>query len=504
MAGAAFAGGPVLTRQAAKGTLLVVSNLDRGDYEDFLARMLPQYVIWTTPMTPRDHVALPPGHLAMVLFLFTSLPEPVAMDGSWVDSLPVPTSDLNRPGIIIASKIVAVPGQGQPSVGMLIQTPNEQLLRITFEEALRYEHFPLKKPIIREVADLRHVRSIASLPTVAPSYLASVGSAAEYELYSELLRLRAFQVVGREAMPIAAGPRLVSADRLQELGRELRVQAVALVQLEEAETICEEHTEFRKSKQKRVSAEKQKAYDDIVAKLMAEGKPLPRRGPKADLVWAAPYLVRRYTTRVTGAVRIIDTETGRDLVTHEIDGKLRGNEEDEGVRKFDYRWYKMDDIDDRDARNEDEYRVRLRDAAAIQVARDQVIGFGKLLAARAILPSPGDLDIPEPPPVEPREPVAKILEVVGNDVFINLGRKDGIQEGDAFVVWGEKQLKDPDTGRVIETIRAEIAGIRVKGVYERTSLCYISTRPSFGSLAPGMEVVRERRGQVAPGGAGMY
>ena len=487
--GPALAGGSVMARQAVKGTLVVVSPLDRAGYENYLAKMFPKYVLWTDPASPKSSVTLPPGMLAMTLFLLPSLPEPVLPDGSWEASLPVTMDDLNQKGVLIASRVIPTPGQNEGSVSFLIQAPNEQLLKSALEEALNYEHFPLTKPITREAADLRQMRTVACLPSSTPRELGAVGEAAEASLYSELVGVHAFQVVGREALPVSAlGP--MSAEQLRQVGNDIHAQAVAFAQIASGETVCKDHTEYKTTDRKSISDQRQAEWDDAVAKLRAAGKAVPRKGPVPDLVWAAPYLVRQYVTTVTGDLRLLEVASGRPLVTYSLDAKVEGDPDSEQPRTYDYRWYSIADTESRDSRDEQEYRVVFRTPEATQAIREKIIGFGKVLVARTILPTPSAGETAAAPGGEELRRDARVLEVDGRAIFIDLGRAAGVQLGDRFVAWGEKQLKDPETGDVIETIRARLAELKVVEVFDKTSRCELPEGTSPDALKAGMALAK--------------
>jgi len=231
-----------MPRQAVKGTLIIVSNRERAVFESQLSALKPQYLIWTSPDTPRDQIEMPPAGLAMVVFLIQTSPEGVTIDPSWGQDLPVSASEISKAGMMIAAKTIHPPGNAVPKwyASMAISAPNEKLLRVNFAEAMRLEDFPLNKPIVRDVLDLRRFRSIACLPLQTEGYYGPINTAAEAALYRALVDLRVFNVVGRESLSLPAPGGSVAGARARDLGRELNVDALAYVDITGAETNCED------------------------------------------------------------------------------------------------------------------------------------------------------------------------------------------------------------------------------------------------------------------------
>lgn len=487
----AWAGGPVMPRQAVKGTLIVVSNLERADYEDFIAKLRPKYVIWVTPQTPRDSITMPPAGLAMVLFLLRSQPEGIRLDPSWTPDLPVPAGQLTYPATMIAATTIHPPGKPKPKppwyVTMVIMAPNDKLMSVTLKEAVVLRDFPLAKPVRHEVIDLRELKAIACLPSVAGSYLGPLGSAAEAALYRALIDLRSFRVVGREALPIASAPAVMTIEQVRRIGQQLRVQALAFAELSEAESQCEEEIRYRTRHRSGVSAERQREFDELKERYDREGKTLKQKRPTADLTWAAPYRHREYTTSVAGLVKVVDVATGQPILTYPIDDSVSSEEEDE-VRSFDYRWHYKDDVR-RGSRSTDTYLCPLRTMDAIEICRSEVTSFGAFLGARAMLPIPGKDFVAEYPPVAGVDVVARVLSADGTDVFIDYGRERLAREEDTFSFWADKDLQDPDTGEVIETIKTRAIRLRVMDVYQKTSRCEIVQQSEEHALQVGMTLV---------------
>ena len=476
-----------MVRHSMLGSAIIVTNVAQTDYASLLDRLKPKYLECVEAATAKDNVRMPPDPLVYVLFLLRHDSGGTGLDASWAEDLPVSQEQFgDASSIIIAAKRTRVPGQKTPLVHMLIKAPTQRLLDVAVQQSLGLYEFPFRKPIIYETVDLRHVRAIACLPSVAEKYSA-IGNAAEATLYRALIGLRAFRVVGREAMPIASAPSLMTTADVRRLGRDLNVQALAFARIRDAETICKEETRYKKSRKTSVSPEKQRAFDDLKRKLEKQGKRMKRKRPETDLVWAAPYQHREYATTVRGEIKVLDTANGQNLLTYEIEGSKKTEEQDT-VRSSQYRWYKKDEIDKSWMRHEEEYGVRLRTPAAIEVARQQVATLGDFLSTRAILPVPGEA-LPDAPPVGEAGTAAKVLNVDGQDVYISLGRQQGLREGDTLSLWVDKALRDPDTGKTIETVRTRGAQIKVVELYEKTSRCEIVSESEDHRLGAGMTIV---------------
>jgi hypothetical protein len=484
----ACAGGAVIPRQTVKGTVLIVSNLERSSYEDWLTKVKPKYLLWVSPDTDRASLTLPPGYVPLVLFLIKSDPKGVALHPSWEAEFPGSPEVLSRTEMMIASK--SVPGEKPAlySIKMLITAPTKKLVDALLTEATALEQFPLAKPITHPVADLRRIRAIACLPSLAERAFAGVGNAAESALYRGLVELRAFQVVGREAMSASTPSSVTTLKQIQDLARELKVQALAFATITDASTKCREHTEFKKSSRTMTSQEAQQRLDDYRADQAQKGRSVSKKVADPDLVWAAPYQVRHYTTSVTGEITVVDAANGERLISYKIEGSQESEEEDE-VKSFDYRWYKIDRIDNYDA-EEDEYEVRLRATEAMEIARRETAEFCDVLAMRAMLPVPGEeLVAAANPPEEVGATTAKILVADGQVAYIAFGKEQGARLGDTFSVWVSRELRDPDTGKHIETIRTRVARLKVAEVFEKSSRCDIIEQTPEATLQAGQLAV---------------
>lgn len=72
-----------------------------------------------------------------------------------------------------------------------------------------------------------------------------------------------------------------------------------------------------------------------------------------------------------------------------------------------------------------------------------------------------------------------VADMAGNKVYINIGSRDGVQQGMVFVVHHVIRLiKDPKTGEVIDEVTEPVAEISVAEVKEKSSTCLILNRLS--------------------------
>lgn len=82
----------------------------------------------------------------------------------------------------------------------------------------------------------------------------------------------------------------------------------------------------------------------------------------------------------------------------------------------------------------------------------------------------------------------KVIAVKGNEVFINLGERNGVQLGDVFAVKKKgESLIDPDTGEELGAEMTKVGSIKVIEVKEKYSKCKIVS----GSAKKGNIVTRD-------------
>jgi len=77
-------------------------------------------------------------------------------------------------------------------------------------------------------------------------------------------------------------------------------------------------------------------------------------------------------------------------------------------------------------------------------------------------------------PSKPSELVPKVIKVEATgEVYINIGNKSGVKVGDKMVVYGEKEIRNPDTGEVMGVDTFDKAEMTVTKVMENISLCKV-------------------------------
>lgn len=480
-----WAGDPMITRHANLGATIIVSNTDRYAFEDFVSALRPRFLEWVDVSTPRDQVRQMPEPVVFIIFLIRADQEGVPLHPSWNDDYPANLSAITRWNIELAARHLPAPDQKPPRESLLIKAPTDALLQAGIAEAFRFGRFPENRPITHPVVDLRQYPSVACLPSIANEEAQAVGEAAEVGLYHSLTELGAFRVVGRENRIIAERPEFSTQAQLQSLGRKLGVQAVAFTEIGKCQTHCKETTDYRTTTRKGVSPERQREYDQWARREREEGREVTKDRPDPDMVWAAQYHTRQYTTTVSGRALLVDANSGDAILVFEVEGSMEMEEADT-IEDIDYRWYRMEDIDNTsyDSR---EFWADLRVVDAARIAGNKLSEFGDRLAARAILPAPG-----EEPPIEegtePTGPRAKVLSVDGKTVFINLGGEAGVEEGDGFSLWSERKLTDPDTGEVLETVPIRTARLEVAEVFAKTSRCDLIEAVKGAKLEPGTVV----------------
>jgi curli biogenesis system outer membrane secretion channel CsgG len=80
-----------------------------------------------------------------------------------------------------------------------------------------------------------------------------------------------------------------------------------------------------------------------------------------------------------------------------------------------------------------------------------------------------------------------VAQVAGEKVYVNRGSREGVTEGQQFVVGEANVVRDPDTGEVLDQSVKEIARLKVSQVKEKLSICTV-TSGSAGAIKKGMMV----------------
>jgi len=78
------------------------------------------------------------------------------------------------------------------------------------------------------------------------------------------------------------------------------------------------------------------------------------------------------------------------------------------------------------------------------------------------------------PSGQPLELVPKIIKIEpSGEVYINIGNKSGVKLGDKFKAIGEREIRNPDTGELLDTDTYDKAELLVTKVMENISLCRV-------------------------------
>jgi curli biogenesis system outer membrane secretion channel CsgG len=80
----------------------------------------------------------------------------------------------------------------------------------------------------------------------------------------------------------------------------------------------------------------------------------------------------------------------------------------------------------------------------------------------------------------------KVILKKGSSVYINRGTREGVFEGQVFVIGNSEVLRDPDTGEVLDQSFEKMGRIEVIKVKEKLSICKIT---QDSGIAKGMTVV---------------
>lgn len=68
-----------------------------------------------------------------------------------------------------------------------------------------------------------------------------------------------------------------------------------------------------------------------------------------------------------------------------------------------------------------------------------------------------------------------VVMVKDGKVYVNRGSREGVANGQQFVVGDVEVLRDPDTGEVLDESMTEIARLQVSDVKEKLSICSVSS-----------------------------
>ncbi len=82
---------------------------------------------------------------------------------------------------------------------------------------------------------------------------------------------------------------------------------------------------------------------------------------------------------------------------------------------------------------------------------------------------------------------ATVAQVAGGKVYVNRGSREGVSEGQEFVVGEANVVRDPDTGEILDQSVNEVARLQVGQVKEKLSICTVKSG-NAGGVRKGMMV----------------
>ncbi len=82
-----------------------------------------------------------------------------------------------------------------------------------------------------------------------------------------------------------------------------------------------------------------------------------------------------------------------------------------------------------------------------------------------------------------------VVMVKGDKIYINRGSREGVNPGQIFSVGSFEEIRDPDTGELLDLSMEKVGTIVVESVKEKISICKISE--GAGKIAKGMSVMPE-------------
>jgi len=80
-----------------------------------------------------------------------------------------------------------------------------------------------------------------------------------------------------------------------------------------------------------------------------------------------------------------------------------------------------------------------------------------------------------------------VAQVAGGKVYVNRGSREGVSDGQEFVVGEANVVRDPDTGEVLDSSVKEVARLQVTAVKEKLSICTVKSG-NAGAIRKGMMV----------------
>lgn len=105
---------------------------------------------------------------------------------------------------------------------------------------------------------------------------------------------------------------------------------------------------------------------------------------------------------------------------------------------------------------------------------DNVAQIKRAFRGRLPTSQGGSQALAEENPGQPLELVPKILKLEPTgEVYINIGNKSGVKAGDRFTAVGEREIRNPDTGELMDTDVYDKAELAVAKVMENISVCRV-------------------------------
>jgi hypothetical protein len=99
--------------------------------------------------------------------------------------------------------------------------------------------------------------------------------------------------------------------------------------------------------------------------------------------------------------------------------------------------------------------------------------------ARIVIVSAALLMLPRTVPAQDKEVTGVVISIDGTDIIIDLGKKQGMADGDVLELWRPLKIKHPVTGKLIVD-RFKIGAIKITQVRDVLSLA----RPSVALSRP--------------------
>jgi len=80
----------------------------------------------------------------------------------------------------------------------------------------------------------------------------------------------------------------------------------------------------------------------------------------------------------------------------------------------------------------------------------------------------------------------RVEHVIDDKIYINRGRREGVQKGQTFVVGNVEEIRDSDTGELLDELMNAVGKIEVVTVKKKLSIC--SILEGAGKIEKGMTI----------------